>query len=67
MKIQAGDADQEEIHYLGHKIGPRPPFDTPLIPRDADLFMMVSRPSKANLGRRMPKYYRGKFLVDLFF
>ena len=28
---------------------------------EADLFMMVSRPSEANLGRRMPKYYRGKF------
>ena len=33
--MQAGDADQEENHYFGHKIGPRPPFDTLLIPRDA--------------------------------
>ena len=32
---QAGDADQEEIQYFGHQIGPRSPFETPLIPRDA--------------------------------
>ena len=32
---QAGDADQEENQYFGHKIGPRSPFETPLIPRDA--------------------------------
>ena len=34
--MQAGDADQEENQYFGHNIGPRPPFDTPLIPRDAN-------------------------------
>ena len=33
---QAGDADQEENQYFGHKIGPRSPFETPLIPRDAE-------------------------------
>ena len=34
--IQAGDADQEENQYSGYEIGPRRPFDTPLIPRDAE-------------------------------
>ena len=29
---------------------------------EVDLFMMVSRPSKANLGGRKPKYCRRKFL-----
>ena len=33
---QAGDADQEENQYFGHKIGPRSPFETPLIPGDAE-------------------------------
>ena len=35
LQMQAGDADQEENRYFGHKIGPRSPFETPLIPRDA--------------------------------
>ena len=56
--IQTGDADQDGNHYFGHKIGPRPSFDTPLIPGDAefrgDLFMMVSRPSEANLQSGSP-------------
>ena len=34
--MQAGDADQEENQYSGHKIGPRSRFETPLIPRDAE-------------------------------
>ena len=34
--IQAGDADQEENQYFGHKIGPRCRNETPLIPGDAE-------------------------------
>ena len=29
--------------------------------------MMVSRPSEANLGHRMPKYYRAFFWGSIFF
>ena len=31
---------------------------------EADLFMMVSRPSEANLGGRRAKYCRGLFFVQ---